>query len=206
MGWMHFLCRHILCRHSHTLQQHTTGVCTSLCRTCECARRLIVMHACEKGSIHMHQPVCLNWVLLLHPPASSGFGSSPSTSLPHEGQSLVCDIHDRQKVCWQLVTLCASNSSPLHTGQCRVVSLGPRAVPKPRGQTAGACSGAVSGAAVSLDAKGHIETLLGSFRAAAANGHPALSMLLSTAIADCAWWTGCCKMRWQKRTIVVRTR
>jgi hypothetical protein len=140
--------------------------------------------------------------LLLLPPASSGFGSSPSTSLPHEGQSLVCDIHDRQNVCWQLVTLCASNNSPLHTGQCRVLSLGPRAVPKPRGQTAGACSGAVSCAAASLEAKGHIEALLRSFRATAANGHPALSMLLSTATADCACGQDAVTMLVRKSTLL----
>jgi hypothetical protein len=38
-------------------------------------------------------------------PASSLLGSKPSTSLPHEGQSRVCEMHDRQNVCWQLLTL-----------------------------------------------------------------------------------------------------
>lgn len=79
---------------------------------------------------------------VFNPPASSVLGSSPSTSLPQEGQSRVCDMHERQNVCLQLLTLCASNSSALHTGQCSVLSLGPRELPKPSGHVAAAAGGA----------------------------------------------------------------
>lgn len=119
-------------------------------------------------------------------PASSLLGSRPSTSLPQEGQSRVCEMHERQNVCWQLLTLWASNRSPLQTGQCSVLSLGPLEVPKPRGHVA-AAAGVSSAAGLGLDAKGQREMLGVSFSAAAANGHPVPCMFLLLTVTVLLW-------------------
>jgi hypothetical protein len=82
-------------------------------------------------------------------------------------------MHDRQNVCLQLVVTWASNSKLLQTGQCSVLSLGPRAVPKPRGQVASGVS-----AALSFEAKGHMAMSFVSGRAAVPpKGHPVPVML-----------------------------
>lgn len=127
------------------------------------------------------------WCCYICLPASSLLGSKPSTSLPQEGQSRVCEMHERQNVCWQLLTLWASNRSPLQTGQCSVLSLGPLAVPKPRGHVAAAAGGVLSAAGWSLDAKGHFIELLSLCRAIPENGHPEPCMLPLLTVMVLLW-------------------